>query len=123
MAKVKTNGRDPANDLLGVIKPRGKKAIETAAIAAKAQRNPRVQKPVTEKRERAAKVTYMDNQRIKKIGDRQTRPDSNVGKAIGLLRPNMTFAEFKKAMDKTKNPLPAAGILGFLVKEQIVQVR
>jgi hypothetical protein len=124
MAKIKENGsgRDVANDLLGVIKPRGKKQMEIAAKGKPVQRGQKAQ-PVAERKERTPKVTYMDNQRLKKIGDRNTRPDSNVGKAIGLLRPNMTFGEFRKAMEKTKNPLPPSGILSFLVKESVVQVR
>jgi hypothetical protein len=126
MAKVKESlnggGRDVAGDLLGVTKPRGKKQMELVA-AKTAKVAPKKVAAAAAPKERTPKASYADTQRLKKIGDRNTRPDSNVGKAISLLKPNMTFGEFRKAMEKTKNPLPPAGILSFLVKESVVQVR
>jgi hypothetical protein len=121
MARVKQNGtRDVANDLLGVSKPRRGAKVEAAqtrttgrgAVVKKASAEPRT-----------PRLLFEDRQRLKKVGDRNTRPDSNVGKAISLIRPNMTFGEFAKAMEKTKNPLKPSGILGFLVKEGVVEVR
>lgn len=125
MAKVKTNGtRDVEGDLLGVTKPRGKKAAELAAAATKGTKAARTVKAVTgAAAPRAVRTMYEDGQRLKKVGDRNTRPESNVGKVIALLKPNMTFAEFSKAIEKSKLPFKPSGILSFLVKDGVVQVR
>lgn len=125
MAKVKesANGksRDVEGDLLGVTKPRGKKAAELAAKGTAAQK--KAAKAVGAAPPRRARTLFEDGQRLKKVGDRNTRPESNVGKVISLLKPNMTFAEFSKAIEKSKLPFKPSGILSFLVKDGVVQVR
>jgi hypothetical protein len=125
MAKVKEamngGGRDVESDLLGVSKPRGKKAAEIAAKGGKVARGAKV--APKESAPRRARVLFEDHQRLKKIGDRNTRPESNVGRVISLLKPNMTFGEFAKALEKSKIPFKPAGILSFLVKDGVVQVR
>jgi hypothetical protein len=121
MAKVKTNGeaRDVEGDLLGVTKPRAKKAAAMAAKGTVA----RGAKVKAERAPRQPRTAYEDHQRIKKVGDRNTRPESNVGRVISLLKPNMTFGEFSKALEKSKIPFKPSGILSFLVKDGVVQVR
>lgn len=121
MAKAKeaTNGKASRNvesDLLGVTKPRAKKQMEVA----KGQKGAKATAAPTQ---RASRQTFEDHQRLKVVGQRNTRPDSNVGRTLSLIKPNMTFGEFNKALDKAKIPFKASGILSFLVKDGVVQVR
>lgn len=137
MAKVKAAAaEDAANALLGVRKPRAKEQnaldaakaqlkaakeaakLKAAKLAAKNGTAPAAKTPGTRSRN-----LFADHQRIKKVGDRNTRPDSNVGKVIAMLKPNMTVAEFSKALDKSGIPFTSGGILSFLVKSEVVQVK
>lgn len=138
MAKIKDAGRDVASSLLGVTRPRAKKQAELVAAARPVGRPPGrppaavagVSRGVVAKKTvaatptpRGSRMLFQDHQRIKVVGQRNTRPDSNVGKVISLLRPNMTFAEFSKAVEKAGLPFKPSGILSFLVKDGVAQVR